>query len=204
MLRTLPGFISYIFHPLLMPLYAVLILFNLNTYLSFSIPAQVKVFIYATVLITTCALPALFVLLLYQKGKVRSLEMETADERRLSFLTTAVFYFIAYWLMKMLPIPKIFPVLFVGACLIILVAFAVNFRWKISIHMMGLGGLLGLVWSLPGILYVNILPYVAVLLVIAGLTGSARLFRNAHTPSQIYAGFLSGFFIQLTLIHYLI
>jgi len=196
MFRSIPAFVSYVFHPLLMPLYAVAVLFSLNTYLSFSIPWPVRLFIYGTVLITTLALPALFVLLLYQRGSVKSLEMESPDERRLSFLVTAVFYFIAYWMMKLLPVPRIFPVLFAGACLIILLAFLVNFRWKISIHMMGIGGLLGLLWRLPDILYVNILPTFTLVVVVAGLVGTARLMRNAHTPLQVYAGFFAGFCIQ--------
>jgi hypothetical protein len=196
MFRSLPAFISHLFHPLMMPLYAVLILFSLDTYLSFSIPAQVKLFIYATVLITTFALPALFLVLLYQRRRVSSMELPDASERKLTYLTTAVFYFMAYWIMKLLPVPRLFPLMFAGACLIIATAFVVNFRWKISIHMMGIGGLMGLVWCLPGILYVNILPYFTLLLIAAGLTGTARLLRNAHTPAQVYAGFAAGFLIQ--------
>jgi hypothetical protein len=196
MFRSLPAFVSWLFHPLLMPAYAVTLLFSLRSYLSISIPAPVRLFIYGTVIVTTLALPALFVLLLYQRGRVKSLEMAEANERRLSYLVTAVFYFIAFWLMKTWQVPRIFPVLFAGACFIIVAAFLINLRWKISIHMMGLGGLLGLVWCLPGLLYVNVLPYFTALVLIAGLTGTARLLRQAHTPAQVYAGLLAGFAIQ--------
>ncbi len=186
-----------------MPLYAMSILFSLDSYLSFSIPGQVKGFIFATVLITTFALPALFVLLLYQRGKIKTLEMETVDERRLSFLTTAVFYMIAYWMMRLLPLPQLFPAVFAGASVMIVLAFFVSFQWKISVHMMGVGALLGLLWCLPEILYVNILPWFIFLLIAAGLIGTTRLLRDAHTPAQVYSGFFLGFIVQMGFIRYL-
>jgi membrane-associated phospholipid phosphatase len=36
-----------------------------------------------------------------------------------------------------------------------------------------------------------------VVLLIAGLTGTARLLREAHLPSEVYAGYLAGAICQL-------
>ena len=89
-------FLSYILHPLLMPFYAVLIIMQLNTYISYSISPQVQKIIISLVFITTCALPVVTALILLQKGYIKSLEMETLNERKIPFLSTALFYFMCY------------------------------------------------------------------------------------------------------------
>jgi len=203
MFRSVSSFISYAFHPLLMPVYAMILLFNLDSYLSFSISDQIRMYIYATVFISTFLLPALFSLFLLQKGMIRSLQMEDSTERKYSFLTGAVFYFIGYMLLKMLPIPKLFPLVLLGANFILIAAMIVNRWWKISIHTMGIGGLAGIIWTLPDILYINIVPVFTVVLLLAGAIGSARLYESSHNAFQVYAGFFAGFIIEVITIRFL-
>jgi membrane-associated phospholipid phosphatase len=85
----------------------------------------------------------------------------------------------------------------------ILITAIVNLKWKISAHMVGIGGLCGAIATLVihkpeppfGLLYVCIL--------IAGLVGYARLRLQAHTPAQVYSGFLLGVGCTCTLLSFL-
>lgn len=192
-MRSVANFFSFVFHPLLMPLYAMLLIFNLNTYLSYSVSPQLQRIIYIVVFITTFAMPVLFSMLLLQKGVIRSLEMEDKSERKWPFIITSVFYLIAFYLLRMLPVSGLFPLIVLSAAVVILLAFFITIFWKISIHMMGIGGLAGLLWGVADVLYIPITGIFILLIVLAGFIGTARLIRSAHIPSQIYMGFITGF-----------
>ena len=79
----------------------------------------------------------------------------------------------------------------------ILVTMLITLRYKISIHMVGAGGLVALIGFLAFYLKVDLQFYLVISLVLAGITGTARLILKAHTPDQVYTGFLTGFSVVL-------
>lgn len=181
----------------MMPFYSMLLIFNLPAYLSYSISPQLQRIIFIVVFITTFVMPVLFTMFLVQKKIVGSLELEKKEERKLPFIATAFFYFIAYYLLKMLPLPSFFPFVILGAALVIIAGFIINLKWKISVHTMGIGGVLGLTWGLSEILYIPVtIPFI-LLILLSGIIGTARLIRGTHTQMQIYAGFFIGYIIEL-------
>ena len=202
MSRTVANIISYIFHPLLMPFYAMLLIFNLPTYISYSVPSKLKQIIFAVVFITTFVMPVLFTMFLVQKKIVSSLELEKKEERKLPFIATAFFYLITFYLVRLLPVPGFFPLAILGAALVIIVGFFISLRWKISVHTMGVGGLLGLMWGLSEILYVQVTILFILVILLSGVIGTARLIRGSHTQMQIYAGLIIGFAIELMVMEF--
>ncbi len=194
--KSLAKFLSYLLHPLLMPFFAVVLVMNLNTYIAYSISPQVQRIIITLVFITTGAIPVLIAILLLQKGLIKSLEMETIDERRIPFISTAILYMICFYLLKQLPVPRILSLMVLGATITIFIAWLLSFRWKVSIHMIGIGGLTGMLFGLSQILNANLVMMVTVTVFISGLLGTARLILGAHSPKQIYVGFLIGFFTE--------
>ncbi|WP_139262111.1 hypothetical protein [Dysgonomonas macrotermitis] len=83
--------------------------------------------------------------------------------------------------------------LVIAPAVIALAGLIINFFWKISAHMLGIGGLLGGVLSVcfhvkatsPVFLF-------AILFILAGLLGVCRLYLRASTAAQVYVGFLVG------------
>jgi hypothetical protein len=179
-----------------MPFYAVFIIMQLNTYISYSISPQVQKIIISLVFITTCALPVVTALILLQKGYIKSLEMETLNERKIPFLTTALFYFMCYYLLHQLPVPRILGLMVMGAAMTIVMAWLLSFQWKVSIHMIGIGGFTGMLLGLSQVLNAGLTEFILVSILISGFLGSARLILKAHNPNQVYAGFLIGFFTE--------
>ncbi len=196
----LERFFSYILHPLLMPVYAMALLFYFNPYLTYTISPVVQRIIFILVFLTTFAMPVVTALILLQRGSIRTLEMETMAERTIPFITTAGYYFICFWLLRQLPIPRLFSTIVLGAGISIVFAFIVNKVWKISIHMIGIGGMVGCLYALSQILFADLLYPILGLVILSGFLGVARLTREAHTPMQVYSGFLLGFFIEWILI----
>ncbi|MDQ4141322.1 MAG: hypothetical protein M3142_12475, partial [Bacteroidota bacterium] len=71
--------------------------------------------------------------------------------------------------------------------------FAISYFWKISAHSVGMGGALGFIillhtWQPEE----RTLYLVSGTILLSGIVLSARLALNAHTPSQVYTGFLLG------------
>jgi hypothetical protein len=189
-------FLSYILHPLLMPFYAIVLVMKLNTYIAFSISPHVQNIIISLVFITTGALPVLTAFILLQKGMIRSFEMQTINERRIPFITTAVYYIMCFYLLQQLPIPRMLSLMVLGATITIFIAWVLSFTWKVSIHMIGIGGLVGMLFAIGQILNTNLLIIILITIITSGLLGTARLELGAHTPKQIYTGFLIGLFIE--------
>lgn len=83
-----------------------------------------------------------------------------------------------------------------GCTFLILVATIITFFWRISLHTIGMGGLLGffieVIVTQPFQQSMMMVIFM-ITVVLAGLVGSARLYLNAHTPAQIYVGYAVGF-----------
>jgi len=106
---------------------------------------------------------------------------------------TCLCYFSAYYILRFLPLPKAFNLLLLGAATAIVLATIITIRWKISIHMVGIGGMVGGLLSISQYLSVDFTWAILAVMVAAGLLGTARMILNTHTPIQIYSGFVLGF-----------
>ncbi|NNF01762.1 MAG: hypothetical protein HKN22_03685 [Bacteroidia bacterium] len=202
MSKKLARFISFVFHPLLMPTYAILLLINMNSYLAYSMPPELQRIVLGIIFFTTFALPFLMAMFYIQKGMVSNIYMVNAKERTLPYLTAAIFYFGGYYLLTQLPIPRLFSWVILAAAVSIIVASLINVKWKISIHMLGVGALGGLIFSLPQLMLIEVFrPFVLVIL-LAGIIGTARLVSGRHTIGQISAGYILGFTLEWLVLRY--
>lgn len=191
--------VSYIFHPLLMPLYLLALLFNGDSYLQLTTPQRIQNILYLLVGLTTVLLPVSTSYMLLKSGHIHSLHMHSAQERRIPYLLTCLFYFFTYYLLRKVQVSALIYLVFLGASLALLITLLINLRWKISAHMVGIGGLLG---ALAGLTYRLALEYQLVLLIlilVAGTIGTARMLLEAHSPAQLYSGFFVGVISQLAL-----
>lgn len=75
----------------------------------------------------------------------------------------------------------------------IVIAWILSFQWKVSIHMIGIGGLTGMLLGLSQVLNAGLTEVILASILISGFLGSARLILKAHNPNQVYVGFLIGF-----------
>ena len=61
---------------------------------------------------------------------------------------------------------------------------------------MGIGGLIGFLMVMSHEYQLNYNATLALLFLLAGLIGMARIGLNAHKPSEVYIGFLLGWVAQ--------
>jgi hypothetical protein len=189
--------ISVLFHPLLLPTYFILIIFSLKFYISIIIPLEAKLMILSLVLAVTFIFPAVFMLIIKNKGLIKSLQMETKEERNYPYITAAIFNFSAYYMIRQIQIPEVYYLFFLGSAILILVTMIINLYTKISIHMIGAGGFIGSLIGISLRLNVDLTMVVVLSILISGFIGFARLRLKAHNSFQIYAGFTCGLFVMM-------
>lgn len=182
-----------------MPTYGILLLFHYSPYLAYSIDEKVRLYIYAVVFLSTFAIPVLISLFLLRQGVLSSLILKERKERALPFIVTAISFLSGYYILKQLPIPKIFYLFLLGALTSIIIALLVNYKWKISLHMIGMGGIVGALFAMSQIFLINMMLPIVLWLLLSGILGTARLSLETHKSSEIYIGFITGF-ISLFLI----
>ncbi len=176
-----------------------------GTFLAFNSPPLSNIrfntsFYIAFYLITfgfTFLLPVVNCYILLRNGNIKSMRMETKEERRLPLVITSLFYFSEYYLLNLNEsIPDVLKLLMLGATLCVIATFIVNMFWKISAHMMGIGGLAGAMIGLSIGSRSGINMVLISVLLMAGIIGFARLALKEHKPEQVYAGFLFGMFCE--------
>ena len=193
-------FLSLILHPVLMPTYALLLIFRQSTYFSYTVSPEGKLALFSIIVLNTFLLPVIISYILVKRGWIKSLEMQKREERIMPFITNLVLMLLASFMIYKLKLPRVFFLLTLGAAAAIAIAVIINIKWKISIHMIGIGGLIGTFFGLSTFLLVDLRMSIIAFLLIAGLLAAARLTLEAHKPAQIYAGFLAGFLCEYLLL----
>jgi hypothetical protein len=179
-----------------MPTIGIMILMFTNSYVAF-IPLQAKKMLIILTAIGTLILPALMVPLFLLQGKISNLEMDDRRERLYPLALTAVFYSLTFVLFLRIPVFKLIHAFMLGTMLSVIAGFLTSLKWKVSTHMIGLGGLAGLILVLSFKLDIYLLfPFIGVIIA-SGIAGSSRLYLEAHTGPQVYAGFGIGFVLMV-------
>lgn len=195
-MRSIALVISVVFQPLMMPaLVFGMILFAVPE--ATSIPAEFKEQIFFLIVLCTLVIPMVTIIGLRLSGAVKSLHMPEVNDRRVPFMITSLYFLLTTWFLFQKT--DIDPVLWLGMsiiCISVVVLTGISFFWKMSAHMTGVGGLLGVVLSL-GSKFQNfavLYPLLGALL-LCGIVASARLMLQAHRPLEIYIGWAAGFLI---------
>ena len=188
--------ISVILHPMFMPILALHLTLLVLPSLAFTL-SQNLLLIYGILIFSTMILPLISIFWLMQKGKVSSLEMSNHKERSLPLFKTVIWMSFGYYLLQnLLFYTPILKAELLGAILIILLAAIISKFWKISLHLLGIGGVVGVFIALQ-IIHGDFLYLLLLFILLSGLLGVARIKQKAHNYAQVYAGFLVGLSVEL-------
>ena len=144
MRNIIPAIISILFHPIFMPVYGLLILFNSGTFISF-IPYEAKKYIFLIVLICTVLLPLSFVPFYIFRKIIDDIHMRSNRERIIPLLVNSLFFYLGYLFISKLQLPPVIKSYMFSCTVAVFLALLVSIWWKISLHMLGIGGLIGAV-----------------------------------------------------------
>jgi hypothetical protein len=191
-----PRFVSFVFHPLLMPTY----LFSLFA-LVFPgglepIPQESQRIFITLIFIVTFVLPVLNIAILKTFGTVTSYQMVERRERLLPFILISVIYmaitYLFYWKSR-IGVSDNFMKMMLIIDLLVIVATVTTFFYKISVHSLGVWGLIGILIPLNKITEINALFFPALgVVILAGFIMSCRLALQVHSLKEVLWGAIAG------------
>lgn len=185
--------LSILFYPLFMPFYGMLLYFFATHKTSIFLPVY-WIIAFTGTFFFTIFIPLCVILVQMRRKQISSIHIDNPKERTTPYIYTLCCYgFWCYFLHSILHISTAFFLSAVGATVALFLVLIINYHWKISAHLCGLGGLIGgmIAYSLS----VGIFPstlVVCLLLCAALLLMYARIYLKAHSDTQVVAGFLLG------------
>lgn len=186
-------FLSWVLVPLLMPVYGVILAFNLSI-LIYATPDAKWIYTIITALFNV-GVPALLVVLLKKLGMVNDLGLNGRRERTLPYIISIMGLGLTAWFMAIKVAPMWLIMFFVGGAIAGVINLIVNFRWKISAHAAGMAGIVALLARLLliGIPVPGLNTWFMISIALTGLLGTARVWLGRHTVWQVLAGYVVGF-----------
>ena len=193
-LNTLAKIVSYIFHPLFIPVFGMAIIFSAPTLFEY-LPYDIKKLLLLIILVNNVLLPLSLLPFFRYRNIISSWSVENRKERNIPLITTTILYFATSYIVFRFPIPLFLKSFIFAAFFISFTVTIINFWWKISIHSVGMGSLTALVLILSLKMNSPLLWHLISVIITAGLVLSSRLILNSHTPRQVWIGFLTGFLV---------
>ncbi len=201
MIKIISKILTYLFHPLIIPTWYVLLLL---TTIPFSFAGMGKPLVVGIVWVNTFMFPAVAILLFRKLDFIDSFEMPDKKHRILPLIATIIFYVWAFMAIKKTNYPFLMNVFMLGSVASLFLSFFINVFQKLSLHMVGISGALTATMLLVFISPTDFSYIFLALVVLCGAIASARLYLQAHTIREVYTGFMVGLFGQvlgLILIH---
>lgn len=191
-MRLFSRSLSVLLHPLWMPTFTVLLCYYLDPRLSFAMVPLFRWWVCLIVFLMTGVFPLTSTLVMVRGGVINGLSMPQRRERIPVYLVTLLYYGMGYWVLRRIPLHPLMLAVVLGAATALALCLLITLRWKISAHMVGIGGLLGALFAVVFLHHVPATLVLSLVLLLAGLLGTARLWITDHTPAQIYSGALLG------------
>lgn len=185
--------LSWVFVPLLMPVYGIILIFSLS-FLSYA-PFHTKLVFTLIVFGANFIVPMLLVLLLKKLGLIDDIGLNGRRERLIPYIITIVCLAGTGLFLYLKMAPLWVAMFYAGGALAGLINLIVNFRWKISAHAAGIAGVVAMLIQVikEGPSSEGMEWWIVGAIIIAGLLGSARIWLGRHTLLQVLAGSAVGF-----------
>ncbi|MBK9255816.1 MAG: hypothetical protein IPM42_10040 [Saprospiraceae bacterium] len=214
MYRSIANFVSIIFHPLFVISYVFSFLMVANPWLFGYNDDKSKGLLIISVLTLSVMFPLISIFMMRALGLISGLKMADKKERIGPLIATGLFYLWLYVnIRKNDMVPEAFSFFLLGTVIALFMGLFLNSFTKISLHTIGAGGFLAGVFLigynftygrfevfLPFIRKLYIVStdlVILVVILIAGLVGTSRLYLKVHSEDEIYGGYMVGIIAQI-------
>lgn len=201
MLKGISYIFSFILHPTLLLTYASLFIFYADTGSVYYImtPPETKWRVCLILFLFSFVFPVSNIYILYKLKRIPSLILSDKNDRTLPYLITAMFYVGLFYLIKEVKIWDSIKLFVISSGISIIITALINLKYKISAHLVGLGGLLAFFFIISLLIKFDFTYVHIVIILLSGIAGFSRLYLKEHTPQQVYLGFMLGFVVQVIL-----
>lgn len=194
-MRAFYQLISYMFHPLFIPIGGTLMYFIITPKYT---PLEMQSGNILPIFILTVIIPIICYFILRNLGMVTSIFMPTIQERKYTlYISISLLLMIVYKVIPNNYSGELFYFFFglISAALSCLLLLFLKF--KSSVHLIGMGSLLMYLISLSIHFEINVVIAISALTLATGLVATSRLYLRAHSRTELFVGFLIGTITQL-------
>ena len=196
-LRVAAKTVSYLFHPLFVPVYVGwFFIYVLRLFPGLDELQKTLRLVQFAVLYTV--FPLATVLLGKALGFIQTIYLKTQKDRIIPYIASMIFYFWMWYVSKNVGyFPKESVMFSLAVFLTSCLGVFFNTFFKVSMHALSMGVVVTLMFILSLSSGLNFGPYLSITLLIAGLVCTARLVNSDHHPFEVYAGLFLGAVSQL-------
>jgi len=196
-IRFIATIISYVFHPLFIPVYLTYFVFTTRAYQFAGIDSWAKTLKLLLVFITCCFFPLISVLLLRALNFIDSIYLKTQKDRIVPYIICMTFYFSVWYYFK--KNHEVADLVSMGLAIFnaSVAGFLLNIIMKVSMHAIAVGVMTTFIAILAFNETVNLSLYLSIAFFIAGVVCTSRMIVSDHRPGEIYIGFIAGVLSQL-------
>lgn len=181
---------TIVFSPFYAPLWAVLWLLFFSTMRQFAI--QYRLILLAVMVVFTIAVPRLTIYLFRKSGNISRWQFDARYNRHIQYAISLISYVACYLLLLRMDVFGFVGCVVLASIVAQIICSIINVWWKISVHMVGVGGWVGFISAFSFRFgFDPVLPE-CVVIIIAGILGSSQMLLRQHNLVQIIAGFFIG------------
>lgn len=183
--------ISTLLHPFWVPIWIILTLLFSDTLFAHS-SLMMRLYLLGVVALYGLLLPLLGLFLMRSVGWLKDLRLAEPRQRRLPLLMGVIFYLLCALTLSRIPSAYLLQKAILGAAGCELLCLLVTLRWKISLHLTGMGAATALLAILTFAGVGNLLTQLIAAILLSGMLASARLYLGSHNGWQVLAGYVGG------------
>lgn len=194
--------LSWLLHPFVVPLYVLGFMLLTDGFLS-RLPASIKSYLAWIVVLYAAIVPMLSIAFMRGLGLLKNFGLHSQRSRLLPLLVGAISYVLCAITLSDVAVATIIRKFVLAAACCEVLALVVTPFWKISLHLICMGGVTA-VFTLLSVAGggQHFWALVATIL-LSGALASARLHLGAHNPSQIAVGYFGGLVVAMLAMIYL-
>ena len=202
-IRIAARIISFIFHPLFIPVYISWFLIYINPLFPAINPSDKWILLLRFIVMYT-VFPLVTVFLAKGLGFIQSIFLKTQKDRIIPYIVCGIYYFWMWYVLKNQPeFPRYFVMLSLAIFIASFLGLIINSFMKVSMHAISVGVMITFILLLAFLTDANYGFYIAIAFLLAGAVSSARLINSDHYPIEVYAGLVVGIVAQLVAYYFL-
>lgn len=191
--------ISYIFHPVFVPVYIIWFLVYVHPYLFAGFTPLQKLNILLMAFVSFTFFPLVTVFLLKALKFIDTIYLHSQKDRVIPFIACMTWYFwISYvWFnfgktRDVVDMPREAVVFALATFTSTVIGLMVNIKMKVSLHAISAGIVLAFFLLMAFTQPLNFGIWLSVIFLITGLVCTARFIVSDHTPQEVYGGLIAG------------
>ena len=203
-LKFFAKIISWIFHPVFVPVYVVWFLIFVHPYLFTGFDPWLKTTSMMMAFLTFTFFPIVTVLLLKGLKFIDTIYLNTQKDRVIPIMACMIWYFWLWYVWQnfgktnnAIDMPPEAIQFAFAAFISTIISLMVNIKMKVSLHAISAGVMLTLFIIMAFSQELNFGIWLSIALVITGLVCTARFITSDHTAGEVYGGLVVGMLSQL-------